>query len=602
MIRILLVDDQNIVRQGIQALLEPIPKLKVVGTAEDGKSAIEQVNTLMPDVVLIDIEMPGMNGINATQKICQRFPKTKVLVLSSHENQQYVAEALQAGAEGYLLKNILAEDLEKTILSVYQGHLQIESKLLRKVLADAFHLPSMINEVEQNGSTSFAKQSGTKTKTSFRSHTDSSHVSDNNKYLQKIGGSTAGSQNCSRSKINEAILKPAFEQSESKVKKPPDKKRKTSKINNSSIKQKQKRFSGFTWLGIVGTLTSVSIIGYSFYYFLDQPNVQLNSTSNETAQPVVEKSRSTPDVVVQSVVALGYLEPNQDGAIQVTAPSTGNRVIVEELLVEQGEHVKNGQVIATLSTRNAEKAAVETAKTQVEIAQAELAQVRAGNQQGDIQAKAAMVASAESQLVNARTEYQRYELLFQQEAVSAQELDSRRLQLQTSEANLRQQQEQLRSVAEVRPEDLQAAKAKLINAFAQLNEEKANLELTSVRASRAGEVIQINTYPGELIDDGGILELGQTSQMYVSAEIYQSDINRLRLGQKAHITGDAFDGKLLGTVSQIGREIRGQSVEDSDPLADVDARVIEVKIQLTPADSKKVAGLTNLQVKAEIVP
>ncbi|MGL6342284.1 MAG: response regulator, partial [Waterburya sp.] len=105
MIRILLVDDQNIVRQGIQALLEPRPKLKIVGTAQDGNSAIEQVDTLMPDIVLMDLEMPGISGITAIQKICQQFPKTKVLVLSSHENQEYVIQALQAGASGYLLKN-----------------------------------------------------------------------------------------------------------------------------------------------------------------------------------------------------------------------------------------------------------------------------------------------------------------------------------------------------------------------------------------------------------------------------------------------------------------------------------------------------------------
>jgi DNA-binding NarL/FixJ family response regulator/multidrug resistance efflux pump len=129
MIRILLVDDQNIVRQGLQSLLKPSLKLEVVGTASDGKSAIEQVAALRPDIVLIDIEMPEMSGITATCKICQQFSKTKVLVLSSHENQEYVAQALQAGAKGYLLKNTLAEDLEQAILSVYRGHSQIESSM-----------------------------------------------------------------------------------------------------------------------------------------------------------------------------------------------------------------------------------------------------------------------------------------------------------------------------------------------------------------------------------------------------------------------------------------------------------------------------------------
>jgi DNA-binding NarL/FixJ family response regulator len=102
--------------------------------------------------VLIDIEMPRMSGITATRKICQQFPTTKVLVLSSHENREYVAEALRAGAEGYLLKNTLAEDLEQAIWSVYRGQSQIESKLLKKVLASA-PVSQSITSVEKNGST-----------------------------------------------------------------------------------------------------------------------------------------------------------------------------------------------------------------------------------------------------------------------------------------------------------------------------------------------------------------------------------------------------------------------------------------------------------------
>lgn len=157
MIRILIVDDQNIVRQGLQALLESRPDLKVVGTAEDGKSAIEQVKTFEPDIVLIDIEMPKMSGITATYKICQEFPKTKVLVLSSHENPNYVAQALQAGAEGYLLKHTFAEDLEQAIWSVHRGQFQIESRLLKRLLVEV-STSQLITSVEQNGSTSVSQQ------------------------------------------------------------------------------------------------------------------------------------------------------------------------------------------------------------------------------------------------------------------------------------------------------------------------------------------------------------------------------------------------------------------------------------------------------------
>ena len=210
MIRILLVDDQNIVRQGLQALLEPRLKLKVVGTAENGNSAIEQVEALRPDIMLIDIEMPGMSGITATRKICQQFPTIKVLMLSSHENQEYVAEALRAGAEGYLSKNILAEDLEQAIWSVYRGQSQIESKLLKEVLAYA-SVSQSITSVEKNGSTLVGKKPVQEKSHLLHSDAKGVSVSDvNDKCLQEIGESTQSSKNGSPSKISKKIHQPGI--------------------------------------------------------------------------------------------------------------------------------------------------------------------------------------------------------------------------------------------------------------------------------------------------------------------------------------------------------------------------------------------------------
>ena len=134
MIRILLVDDQNLVRQGIKLLLEQDEEFRVVGMVKDGKSAIEQINFLHPDIVLLDIEMPGMNGISITKYINYFFPHTKVIILSSHENKKYLIQALVAGAKSYILKNSLMTDLKDAILAVDRGYSQIESRLLAKVL------------------------------------------------------------------------------------------------------------------------------------------------------------------------------------------------------------------------------------------------------------------------------------------------------------------------------------------------------------------------------------------------------------------------------------------------------------------------------------
>jgi DNA-binding NarL/FixJ family response regulator len=135
MIRILLVDDQAIIRQALQALLEREQDFEIVGTADNGQTAIEQTEALKPDLLLCDIEMPGMSGIAATRVICRRLPKTKVIVLSSYADEAHLAAAIRAGAQGYLLKNTLAEDLVSTIRSVHRGYSQLGPGLFEKIVA-----------------------------------------------------------------------------------------------------------------------------------------------------------------------------------------------------------------------------------------------------------------------------------------------------------------------------------------------------------------------------------------------------------------------------------------------------------------------------------
>ena len=129
-IEILLADDQFLILESIKAILESEQKIEVVGTAQDGKTAIALVKELRPDILLIDIEMPKMNGILATKYICKYLPDTKVIVLTSHKDQDYIAEALLAGASGYLWKGNLIQDLKQEIYSFGKGYPGIKAKLL----------------------------------------------------------------------------------------------------------------------------------------------------------------------------------------------------------------------------------------------------------------------------------------------------------------------------------------------------------------------------------------------------------------------------------------------------------------------------------------
>lgn len=139
MIRLLLVDDQIIIRQGLLSLLESKPDLQVVGEAENGQRAIEAISALQgtpqqPDVVLLDIRMPIMDGIAATEQICQRFPGTCVLVLTTFDDDEYVSQAMRLGAKGYLLKDTPSEELATAIRAVHQGYTHLGPGLFEKAL------------------------------------------------------------------------------------------------------------------------------------------------------------------------------------------------------------------------------------------------------------------------------------------------------------------------------------------------------------------------------------------------------------------------------------------------------------------------------------
>ena len=146
LIQVLLVDDQKMIREGLKALIKAEDDIEIIGIAENGEHAVKQVEALSPDVVLMDMEMPGMNGMEATKIICQKFPDVKVLVLSTFDTQEYVARSLSSGAMGYLLKGTPAKELTDAIRSVHRGYAQIGPGIYRNLtlpqLEDAEKLPT----------------------------------------------------------------------------------------------------------------------------------------------------------------------------------------------------------------------------------------------------------------------------------------------------------------------------------------------------------------------------------------------------------------------------------------------------------------------------
>jgi DNA-binding NarL/FixJ family response regulator len=134
MIRVLLVDDQAIIRQGLKSLLDTKPDIQVVGDADNGQTALAQVEALQPEVVLMDIRMPVMDGVTAIQRIDQQFPAVKVLVLTTFDDDEYVWQAMQFGARGYLLKDTLSDELAEAIRAIHKGYTHMGPGLFKKAL------------------------------------------------------------------------------------------------------------------------------------------------------------------------------------------------------------------------------------------------------------------------------------------------------------------------------------------------------------------------------------------------------------------------------------------------------------------------------------
>ena len=119
--RVLLADDHTLVRAGLRKLLELMPEVEVVGEADDGKKVLSLAEQLQPDLVLMDLSMPGLNGLEASARLLKAWPKMRVLILSMHQNEEYVRQALRNGAVAYLLKDAAPQELAQAIKAVLQG-------------------------------------------------------------------------------------------------------------------------------------------------------------------------------------------------------------------------------------------------------------------------------------------------------------------------------------------------------------------------------------------------------------------------------------------------------------------------------------------------
>jgi HlyD family secretion protein len=345
------------------------------------------------------------------------------------------------------------------------------------------------------------------------------------------------------------------------------------------------------------------------------------------------KANEPAVVAPRRISALGRVEPESKiRRVSIASSVSGDRI--EQLLVQEDDTVTKGQPLAILSSSASLQAALKEAEEKVSVSRSKLNQVLAGAKQGEIRAQEYQIeslqrelaaakstgdqsiASARAKAEEARLESLRYDKLFRSGAVSELDRDRYRTRATTSQAELSKAIEdqagtesRLRSdiegakqtldkIKEVRQVDVDTAKNELRQAEASRDKAKQDLADATVLAPQAGRILKIFSWPGDKVGDNGLLEMADTSAMVVTAEVYQSDLNKLKIGQGATITADGFQGSARATLYKVLPQVQKQSIFGGTPGENMDQRVYEVKLRLHPTakEEKRLRFASNLQV------
>lgn len=306
-----------------------------------------------------------------------------------------------------------------------------------------------------------------------------------------------------------------------------------------------------------------------------------------------------PDQPPMRVGCRGWIEP-EDGVLRIAAPYVSNtKPIIGTLQVTESEPVKAGQVLAILDGRSSLEKTLRETEADIEVSQKKLAKVKAGAKAADIDAQKVEIARSESEYAFAQNDYQRYQRLRETENTTAADLEQKRQAVERSRLTLDAQRERLKSLQEIPKEDIDLVTAELDAAAAKADYVRNQIERTVVRAPVSGTVLKIIAHEGEEVGSDGILELGKTNRMFVIAEVYETDVRRVRIGQKATISGDILPEKMEGTVTEIGNEVARSQLLPSDTAAFADTRVVKVKVKLD--NGERAAGLIHGKVDVLIL-
>ncbi len=344
-------------------------------------------------------------------------------------------------------------------------------------------------------------------------------------------------------------------------------------------------FRGRRWLWLIILIAVAGLTAILFLFNSGALSSQKNGRASSAA--TLEKN---------DISCLGRLLPG--GRILQIASQPG--AVIGELPVQRGQWVEQGEVLARLRDHAREVASLQRAEKEVAVTRRELDRVRAGEKANTIEAQQAAVARQESILRQKETHYERIKKLYEKRIIAASELEDAQTQRDAAFESLRGERQLLESLRDIRKEDVALAESRVEAALSIRKVARENVDLNIIRAPVSGRVLEIHAYPGEAVGASGILELGSGRDMMAEAEVYVSDIGRVRNGAQAFVSGDAFKGRLSGKVVEIASMVSRSAVMPTDPLAFSDLRIVKVRIRLD--NPQAVAHLGNHQVSVTIKP
>ena len=575
LISILIVDDQKVIQARIQEILSTTEDLKVVGIANDGDRAIAKIKSLQPDVVLMDVEMPKMNGIKTTEIITQKFPESKILMLSSCKKEDYVRQSINAGASGYILKNSSTTDLITAIRVISQGYSHFDLDILKSVR-------QTIAESEQ-----------TSPSIKFQPKFSSPQLPLKDECQLHLPLALENQDNQSNQQLqleDECQLDLPL----SLAIKNQDNQSKTAESDNNTT-----------------AMPALSVV------------------KAEEFLPPIGKWLNWGALVVVTAIALGLpttsiLKYKTTVKTQATVRPAGELRLVQaategqiaEIFVEQGQTVNRGDVIATIDSsrwqtqkKQLQKAIAqerlqllqldsqmkvlesqiiaetESNNSEILAAKAELSGNRRSYRDRDVEANA-QVRQAQAQLGAAKATFKaaqskatRYRSVASQGALSQEQLAEAELEVQ-------QQQQQIAT-----------AEAELQNSLASLNPSSAEMEMTQQRIQQIGKSGQANI--ARLHREKEAL-IRQRIEINQQLEQNTEELNQIETDlKKTNLTATAF-----GTISVLNLRNPGQAIQPGQEIAQIIPRdaPLEIKATVLPQDIAKLETNQKVQMRVSACP